>query len=73
MSYSLGELSLKLGIKASLVLESTLYCGMGLCGSCLLNGLRLCVDSPAVSASRVIRNINKIGVKGAKGFNGAFT
>ncbi len=63
MSYAIGELSLEEGIKAYLVLESVFECGIGLCGSCPLKdlgGLRLCVDGPAVRASRVIKYLRRI-------------
>ncbi len=34
------------GLKAEFSLESYMRCGIGVCGSCVLNGYRVCADGP---------------------------
>jgi len=51
-----ADLGIKAGTDPILILESTVECGLGVCGSCILGktGLRLCRDGPAFRASEVM-------------------
>jgi len=56
MLASIALMSSKYGMDPVLVMESTVKCGLGLCGECILGetGLSLCKDGPAFKASKVI-------------------
>lgn len=56
MLATIADLCFKAGVDPVLVLESTVKCGLGICGSCVLGetGLRLCREGPAFRASKVI-------------------
>ena len=55
MLASIALMSSKYGMDPVLVMESTVKCGLGLCGECILGetGLSLCKDGPAFKASKV--------------------
>ncbi|MEM2944455.1 MAG: dihydroorotate dehydrogenase electron transfer subunit [Methanomassiliicoccales archaeon] len=46
MLFKLYKLSEELGIDCQLSLERYMKCGIGLCGSCAINGLQVCKDGP---------------------------
>ncbi|MFH0860353.1 MAG: dihydroorotate dehydrogenase electron transfer subunit [Candidatus Altiarchaeota archaeon] len=50
MLSSIMEIALKNRIPCQLSLERYMKCGMGLCGSCLLDGMRVCEDGPIFEA-----------------------
>lgn len=55
MLFKLHRLLLKLGIPHQMLLERYVKCALGVCGSCLIDGFRLCSDGPVFSSSRLKR------------------
>lgn len=43
------EIASKFKVQAQVSLERYIKCGLGLCGSCMINGLRVCKDGPIFS------------------------
>lgn len=43
------ELALKFNIPVQMSLERYIKCGLGICGSCMINNLRICKDGPVIS------------------------
>ena len=41
------------GVPVQLSLERIMKCGAGLCGSCVINGLRVCADGPVFTGDEV--------------------
>jgi len=41
------------GIPCQLSLERLMKCGSGLCGSCVLDGLRVCADGPVFTGEQL--------------------
>ena len=56
MLASIASMGSKYGIDPIVIMESTVKCGLGLCGECILGetGLSLCRDGPAFRASKVV-------------------
>ena len=55
------DLALKYEVQAQLSLERYIKCGVGLCGSCMVNGFRVCRDGP-VFTSEVLAGVREFGV-----------
>lgn len=55
------NLALKFKVEAQLSLTRYIKCGVGLCGSCAINGLRVCTDGPIFS-SKILAKIKEFGV-----------
>lgn len=55
------ELALKHKIPAQLSLERYIKCGIGLCGSCMIDGFRVCKDGPVFS-SKILAEVKEFGV-----------
>lgn len=62
MMHKIWKASLKLGIPAQFSLERYMYCGLGLCGHCAMNGFLVCKDGP-VFTSEELKNVKDFGVK----------
>jgi dihydroorotate dehydrogenase electron transfer subunit len=43
------------GVRCQLSLERLMKCGAGLCGSCVLDGRRVCADGPVFSGEEITR------------------
>lgn len=56
------EIAVSLKIKAQFSLERYMYCGLGLCGHCTVDGLLVCRDGP-VFAAEELENVKDFGVK----------
>ncbi len=54
------DLSLKHKIPAQLSLERYIKCGVGLCGSCMVDGFRICKDGPVFS-SKILAKLKEFG------------
>ncbi|MCX8176117.1 MAG: dihydroorotate dehydrogenase electron transfer subunit, partial [Candidatus Bathyarchaeota archaeon] len=54
------DLALKVKIEAQLSLTRYIKCGVGLCGSCVIDGLRVCTDGPVFS-SKILDKIKEFG------------
>ena len=48
------------GVPCQLSLERYMKCGVGLCGSCVIDGLRVCADGPVFSGE-VLRGLPEFG------------
>jgi len=48
-------------LRAEFSLERYIHCGIGICGFCSINGLRVCRDGPIFSSS-TLKNIKELGV-----------
>lgn len=62
MMYKVFEISSKLTIPAQFSLERYMYCGLGLCGHCALDGYLVCKDGP-VFTSEELKSIEDFGAK----------
>ena len=48
-------------LPAEVSLERYIHCGIGICGFCSINGLRVCKDGPVFSSS-TLKNIKDLGI-----------
>lgn len=62
MMYKVFELSVKQNIPAQFSLERYMYCGLGLCGHCALNGYLVCKDGP-VFTSEELKSVKDFGTE----------
>lgn len=53
MLFALYNKIKKMKVKAQLSLERMMKCGIGLCDSCSINGLQVCVDGPVFDLSQI--------------------
>lgn len=60
MLYALLDVCDKAGVPCQLSLERYMKCGTGLCGSCAIDGLRVCADGP-VFPGDVLRRLPEFG------------
>jgi dihydroorotate dehydrogenase electron transfer subunit len=49
------EICRKKKIECQLSLERYMHCGLGMCGSCAIDGFRVCVDGPVFSSKQLER------------------
>jgi dihydroorotate dehydrogenase electron transfer subunit len=61
MMYKVFETAVKLDLPAEFSLERYMYCGLGVCGHCAINGYLVCKDGP-VFTSEELRNSGDFGV-----------
>ncbi|MGV8176471.1 MAG: dihydroorotate dehydrogenase electron transfer subunit [Candidatus Bilamarchaeaceae archaeon] len=61
MMFHLAKLCKKLGVPGQFSLERKMKCGMGLCGSCAINGRMVCSDGPVFDRDFVVEAIEKGG------------
>jgi len=54
---ALLELSKRRGIPCQLSLERLMKCGSGLCGSCVIDGLRVCADGPVFNGEQLTQSV----------------
>ncbi|RLF16658.1 MAG: dihydroorotate dehydrogenase electron transfer subunit [Thermoprotei archaeon] len=54
------EVALKHGVDLEASLERYIKCGVGLCGSCSINGLRVCLEGPVFKLSELVK-IKELG------------
>ncbi len=62
MMHKILEISLKRNVPAQFSLERYMYCGLGLCGHCTLDGYLVCKEGP-VFASEELKNVKDFGAK----------
>lgn len=62
MMYKILKIALNRGIPAQFSLERYMYCGLGLCGHCTVDGLLVCKDGP-VFTSDELKNVKDFGFK----------
>lgn len=62
MMYKVFETSQDLKVPAQFSLERYMYCGLGICGHCAVNGYLVCRDGP-VFTSEELENVQDFGVK----------
>jgi dihydroorotate dehydrogenase electron transfer subunit len=62
MMYKVFETALKLDLQAEFSLERYMYCGLGICGHCTMNGYLVCRDGP-VFTSEELRNVKDFGAR----------
>ena len=62
MMYKVLKIALNRGIPAQFSLERYMYCGLGLCGHCTVDGLLVCKDGP-VFTSNELKNVKDFGFK----------
>ena len=62
MMYRVFKTASTLGIPAQFSLERYMYCGLGLCGHCTVDGLLVCKDGP-VFTSDELKNIEDFGFR----------
>jgi len=55
MLYHLHKLCVDMDVKCQLSLERFMKCGAGLCGSCVMDGMRVCEDGPVFNAEQITR------------------
>ncbi len=55
MIYAIFEICRKRGLKLEASLERIMKCGVGLCGSCLIDGFRVCQDGPVADLDQLAR------------------
>jgi dihydroorotate dehydrogenase electron transfer subunit len=55
MNYYLQKACRENGVPCQLSLERLMKCGAGLCGSCVIDGMRVCTDGPVFSGDEVMR------------------
>lgn len=60
MMKKLAEISERKAIPFQASLERLMKCGMGICGQCAVNGLRVCYDGPVFEAP-VLKTLNEFG------------
>jgi len=53
MLYHLHKACADLGVKCQLSLERFMKCGAGLCGSCVMDGMRVCEDGPVFDTEQI--------------------
>lgn len=61
MMFHLAKLCQKLKVPAQFSLERKMKCGMGLCGSCAINGRMVCSEGPVFGRDFVVEAIEKGG------------
>ncbi|NYT11363.1 MAG: dihydroorotate dehydrogenase electron transfer subunit [Methanomassiliicoccales archaeon] len=52
---ALHKVCMKAGVESQLSLERFIKCGVGLCGSCAINGIRVCADGPVFWGSELTK------------------
>lgn len=62
MMYKVFETAVRRNVPAQFSLERYMYCGLGLCGHCALNGYLICKDGP-VFTSEELKNVKDFGAK----------
>jgi dihydroorotate dehydrogenase electron transfer subunit len=55
MLYHLHRACAELGTECRLSLERFMKCGAGLCGSCVMDGMRVCEDGPVFSSEEITK------------------
>lgn len=60
MSWKVFNICEELGIDLEVSLERIMKCGIGLCGSCLMDGFRVCKEGPVADRER-LRGIDEFG------------
>ncbi|RLF65837.1 MAG: dihydroorotate dehydrogenase electron transfer subunit [Thermoplasmata archaeon] len=60
MLYKVALLSEELGVEAQISLERYMKCGLGVCGTCSINGYLVCKDGPVFNA-KVLLETNEFG------------
>ncbi|MCL1984036.1 MAG: dihydroorotate dehydrogenase electron transfer subunit, partial [Methanomassiliicoccaceae archaeon] len=53
MLYHVHRTCMDAGVKCQVSLERFMKCGAGLCGSCVMDGMRVCEDGPVFSGEQV--------------------
>lgn len=70
MMYNVFETALALKIPAQFSLERYMYCGLGICGHCTVNGYLVCKDGPVFTAEELQYvtdfGVNKVDETGRK-------
>ncbi|MCT4592082.1 MAG: dihydroorotate dehydrogenase electron transfer subunit [Candidatus Gracilibacteria bacterium] len=61
MMKAIAEMAQKKNIACELSVERYMKCGFGVCGQCVLNGKRMCIDGPTVTAEFAL-NQKEFGV-----------
>lgn len=62
MMHKILKIALTRKVKAQFSLERYMYCGLGLCGHCTIDGYLVCKDGP-VFTSEELKNVEDFGVK----------
>lgn len=62
MMYKVFEIAANLEIPAQFLLERYMYCGIGVCGHCTLDGYLVCKDGPVFTAEQ-LKSVKDFGVK----------
>ena len=62
MMYKVCKMSVRQNIPSQFSLERYMYCGLGLCGHCAINGFLVCKDGPVFTAEE-LKDIKDFGVK----------
>lgn len=60
MLVAVSDLCAEHSVRCQLSLERYMKCGYGLCGNCVINGVRMCVDGPVMS-NEVARTFTEFG------------
>jgi dihydroorotate dehydrogenase electron transfer subunit len=55
MLYHLHKACVDLGVKCQLSFERFMKCGAGLCGSCVMDGMRVCEDGPVFNETQIAK------------------
>ena len=55
MLFHLHKACIDLGVKCQMSLERFMKCGAGLCGSCVMDGMRVCGDGPVFDGEQISR------------------
>jgi len=55
MLFHLHKACVELGVECQLSLERFMKCGAGLCGSCVMDGVRVCEDGPVFSTAQITK------------------
>lgn len=53
MMYHVHKTCVELGVECQLSLERFMKCGAGLCGACVMDGMRVCKDGPVFDSEQV--------------------
>ncbi|MCL2143576.1 MAG: dihydroorotate dehydrogenase electron transfer subunit [Methanomassiliicoccaceae archaeon] len=53
MLYHLHKACVEAGVECQLSLERYMKCGAGLCGSCVMDGMRVCEDGPVFNTAQI--------------------
>lgn len=56
MIYEVARLCEERGIKMQAAIERYMKCGIGICGSCVLDGYRVCVEGPVFDGKTLLRS-----------------